>query len=82
MFQSSWATVIRTVWKINPAIAVYMAERFKSPVVQQRSGSWFAQATLDVLDTPEALRFLIGDKLDLNIRRDLKVLGAPEFDPC
>lgn len=30
-------------------------------------------STLDVLDTPEALRFLIGDRLDHTIRRDLKV---------
>jgi phosphatidylinositol 4-kinase len=79
MYQSSWTTVIRTVWKINPAIAVYITERFKSPVVQLEVGKLVRSTTLDVLDTPEALRFLIGDKLDLNIRRDLKVLGLPNL---
>ena len=30
-------------------------------------------STLEVLDTPEALTFLVGDRLDPAIRRDLKV---------
>ena len=30
-------------------------------------------STLEVLDTPEALIFLVGDRLDPAIRRDLKV---------
>lgn len=72
--QSSWAGVVRTLWKINPAIAVYLSERFKTPIVQQEVGKLVRSTTLDVLDTPEALRFLIGDKLDPHIRRDLKVI--------
>jgi phosphatidylinositol 4-kinase A len=71
--QSSWATVVRTVWEIDPAIAVYIAERFKSPGVQSEVGKLVRSSTPDVLDTPEALHFLVGDRLDLNVRRDLKV---------
>lgn len=73
LLQGSWTAVVRTVQKVDPAIAVYMAERFKSPGVQSEVGKLVRSSSLDFLDTPEALHFLVGDKLDVNVRRDLKV---------
>jgi phosphatidylinositol 4-kinase A len=70
--QSSWTTMVRIVWKIDPAIAVYSAERFKSLGVQSEVGKLVRSSTLDVLDTPEAVHFLVGDRVDLNVRRDFK----------
>jgi phosphatidylinositol 4-kinase len=71
--QTSWATAIRTAQKIDPAIAVYIAERFKSPTVQSEVGKLIRSSPLEFVDIPEALHFLVGDKLDSNIRRDLRV---------
>ena len=65
--------MVRTVRKIDPAIAVYLAERFKSPMVQSEVGKLVRSSSLDFLDIPEALHFLVGDKVDLNVQRDLKV---------
>lgn len=71
--QGSWPGIVRTVWQINPAIAVFMPERFKSPVVRNEVSKLVRSSTLDVLDIPEALPFLLGDRVDPNVRRDLKV---------
>jgi hypothetical protein len=71
--QGSWANLIRTLWNIDPAIAVYFVERFKNPVARNEVVKLVRSSALDVLDIPEALAFLIGDKLDPAISRDLKV---------
>ncbi|KII89099.1 hypothetical protein PLICRDRAFT_698221 [Plicaturopsis crispa FD-325 SS-3] len=79
MLETSWTTAVRTVWQINPAIAIHMTERFKNAFVQGEVGKLVRSSTLDVLDISEALPFLVGDKLDPNVRRDLKhlLLWAP-----
>lgn len=71
--QTSWSSIVRTVWKIDPAIAIYATERFKTAGLHTQLEKLVRSNTLDVLDTPEALRFLVGEKLDSNVRRDLKV---------
>ena len=65
--------MVRQVWRIDPAIAVNMAERFHSPSVQSDVTRLVRSNTPEVLDVPEALRFLIGDTLNFGMRRDLKV---------
>ena len=52
---------------------MYFAERLKNPIIRNEVGKLVRSSTLDVLDTPEALAFLLGDRLDSAIRRDLKV---------
>jgi phosphatidylinositol 4-kinase A len=71
--QSSWPSAVRNVWKIDPAIAVHMSERFNAGTLQTEVTRLVRSNTRDVLDVPEALRFLIGENLDTNIKRDLKV---------
>jgi hypothetical protein len=73
VYQGSWASVVRTLWQINPAIAVYSAERLKNATIRLEVGKLVRSSTLDVLDNPEALAFLSGDRLDPSIQRDLKV---------
>ncbi|KAJ6618823.1 hypothetical protein B0H10DRAFT_2217316 [Mycena sp. CBHHK59/15] len=80
LLEASWATMVRRVWQIDPAIAVHLPERFKSSiVVRNEVAKLVRSATRDVLDTPEALPFLLGDRLDSTVRRDLKhlLLWAP-----
>ncbi|CDO73608.1 hypothetical protein BN946_scf185014.g78 [Trametes cinnabarina] len=74
MLESSWTAAVRRTWEINPAITVYFAERFNYPVVQAEVGRLVRSSTPDVLDVPEALHFLVGDKLDTNVQRDLRYL--------
>ncbi|KAH9852668.1 atypical/PIKK/PI4K protein kinase [Lenzites betulinus] len=74
MLDSSWISAIRKTWEIDPAIAVYFTERFNYPIVQSEVGRLVRSSTPDVLDVPEALRFLVGEKLDLSVQRDLRYL--------
>ncbi|KAF5373565.1 hypothetical protein D9758_000828 [Tetrapyrgos nigripes] len=72
--ESSWIGIIRTIWNINPAIAVHITERFKLPLLRNEVTKLVRSSSLEVLDVPEALVFLIGDKMDSAVRRDLKHL--------
>jgi phosphatidylinositol 4-kinase len=70
--------MVRMVWQINSAIAVHLPERFRNyVVVRNEVTKLIRSATRDVLDTPEALPFLLGDRIDSVVRRDLKVGGLP-----
>ncbi|KZT09606.1 atypical/PIKK/PI4K protein kinase [Laetiporus sulphureus 93-53] len=72
MLDSSWVRTIRMAWDIDPAIAIFLAERFNHAVVDSEVAQLVRSNTLDVLHVPEALRFLFGEKLDQNVQRDLK----------
>ncbi|EKM55298.1 uncharacterized protein PHACADRAFT_255820 [Phanerochaete carnosa HHB-10118-sp] len=74
MMDSLWVNTIRNVWKIDPAIAVHMNERFNIAALNNETTRLVRSNTRDVLDVPEALLFLIGDRLDVSIQRDLKYL--------
>lgn len=50
-----------------------MSERFHVAIVQNEVTRLVRSNTREVLDCAEALRFLIGDKLDVNMKRDIKV---------
>ncbi|KAI0064541.1 hypothetical protein BV25DRAFT_1930940 [Artomyces pyxidatus] len=74
MLESTWVAAIRTAWEINPAIAVNFTERFKYPIVANEVGRLFRSNPRDVLHVPEGLRFLLGNRFDSNVHRDLKYL--------
>lgn len=74
MVDSAWTSATRKTWEIDPAIAVFLTERFKHPVLESEVGRLVRSNTLDVLHIPEALRFLVGERLDQNVRRDLKYI--------
>ncbi|KAG9226590.1 hypothetical protein CCMSSC00406_0006185 [Pleurotus cornucopiae] len=74
-----WPNMIRTMWQIDPALVVHLPDRFKSPLVRQEVVKMIRSSPLDVLDTPEALLFLVGERLEVGIQRDFKhlLLWAP-----
>jgi phosphatidylinositol 4-kinase len=75
--------MVRMVWQIDPAIAVHLPERFKSYVVVRNEVTKLVRSTTrDVLDIPEALPFLLGDRIDSAVRRDLKVCGVMFVQLC
>ncbi|KAF8643783.1 hypothetical protein AX16_008802 [Volvariella volvacea WC 439] len=65
---------LRTVWQINPAIAIHMTERIKYASLRQELIKLVKSSPLDVVDIQEALPLLVGDKVDAVSRRDLKYL--------
>ncbi|KAJ7940268.1 hypothetical protein B0H13DRAFT_2299305 [Mycena leptocephala] len=80
LLEASWAAMVRMVWQIDPAIAVHLPERFKGSVVVHNEVTKLVRSTTrDVLDTAEALPFLLGDRIDSAVRRDLRhlLLWAP-----
>ena len=50
-----------------------MTERFKLPILRSEVGRLVKSSTIEVLDIPEALPFLVEDRVDPAVRRDLKV---------
>ncbi|KAK0463795.1 uncharacterized protein EV420DRAFT_1520089 [Desarmillaria tabescens] len=74
LLDNAWIQILRTTWKIDPAIAVYMTERFKLPILRSEVGRLVKSSTIDVLDIPEALPFLVEDRVDPAVRRDLRYL--------
>lgn len=75
-FQTTWPAIVRTVWQFDPAIAIFLAERFPNLSVRQEVIKRVRASSVDVLDTPEAIPLLIGERLDSHSRRDLKVRPA------
>lgn len=71
--QAAWLSTIRNLWELDPAIVVHMPERFHNMTVSNEVMRLIRSNTREVLDIPEALYFLVGDKLDVGIQRDLKV---------
>ncbi|KAI8989762.1 atypical/PIKK/PI4K protein kinase [Trametes punicea] len=74
MLDSGWTGSVRRTWEIDPAITIYFAERFNHPAVHVEVGRFVRSNSPDVLDVPEALRFLVGERLDSNLQRDLRYL--------
>lgn len=65
---------MRTVWDIDPAIAVHMMERFKSPSAHGEVEKLVRANPMDVVNTSEALRFLVDESSRSHQKRDIKVI--------
>ena len=79
--QSQWIAAIRTVWEVDPAIAVHFVERFKQPAVMNEVNRSVRSNPRDVLHVPEAVRYLLGERVDSSVRRDLRVCST-EYPAC
>ncbi|ODN73286.1 hypothetical protein L202_07835 [Cryptococcus amylolentus CBS 6039] len=69
-----WARLVQKAWKLNPAVAVHMGERFKNLPVQAEISRLVKSDPKAVIDVPEALHFLLGDKLENDAKPALKWL--------
>ncbi|KAL1412783.1 Phosphatidylinositol 4-kinase stt4 [Vanrija albida] len=63
-----WGHLVRKAWKLNPAVAVQMGERFKQVQVHSEITRLVRSNPRRVLGVPEALNFLLGDKLETTSR--------------
>ncbi|KAG9318618.1 hypothetical protein JVU11DRAFT_711 [Chiua virens] len=79
MSESNWPVVVRSVWEIDPAVAIHMMERFKIPAALAEIQKLVRANPASAMHTPEGLRYLIDDITRLNQRRELKhiLLWAP-----
>ncbi|KAG6376278.1 hypothetical protein JVT61DRAFT_2256 [Boletus reticuloceps] len=77
--ESNWPVIARSVWEIDPAIAIHMMERFRSPAVHAEVQRLVRANPAVVMHIPEGLRYLIDDTAHLNQRREPKhiLLWAP-----
>lgn len=73
VMDESWKEIVRFAWELSPRLAVQMNERFVQPIVHRELHRLIANNTLDVVDVPEALVILLGDRLLPNAKLDLKV---------
>ncbi|ORY33464.1 hypothetical protein BCR39DRAFT_520273 [Naematelia encephala] len=69
-----WSRLVLKAWKISPAMAVHMGERFKYGPVLSEIARLVRTDPKAVIDVPEALHYLLGDKLDSASRGALKWL--------
>jgi phosphatidylinositol 4-kinase len=63
---------VRFAWKVEPAIAVNMVERFKYSVVQQEVTRLIQANPREAIHVPGAIKYLLGLRLDPRVRRDVK----------
>jgi phosphatidylinositol 4-kinase A len=71
---------VRTAWQLDPSIAIHLADRIGRPSIQAEVGRLVRSNTREVLDSPEASRFLLqADRMDSKNKRDLKVAPYIEF---
>ena len=75
--QDDWSRLLLRAWKISPAVAVHMGERFKLPTVQAEITKLVRGDPRLVVDVPEALHFLLGERLDASSKGLLKVSSRP-----
>lgn len=72
--ETTWLQLVRTAWTIDPAIAIHMATRFKSRIVSMEVTRLVRSHTKEALGIPEAVKFLVGERLDHTLSRDLRYL--------
>ena len=58
---------------MNPGIAIHLTKRFSVPALESEVTRLVRSNPLACIDVPGALNLLVGDRLDSNVRRDLKV---------
>lgn len=66
-------TFARQTWQLNPGIPIYLTERFSVAALEGEVTRLVRSNPLACVDVPDALNFLVGDRLDPTVRRDLKV---------
>jgi len=71
-----WMSFARQTWQLNPGIAIYLTERFSVPALESEVTRLVRSNPLACVDVPGALNFLVGDRLDPNVRRDLRVSSS------
>ena len=73
--------LINKAWKLLPAMAVHMGERFKHAPIQTELTRLVRTDSRAVINVPEALHFLLGSKLEAGLQRALQVGDSNGKEP-
>ena len=71
--------MIQKAWKQSPHMAIHMGERFKISSVQIEISRLVRAEPRAVIDVPEALHFLLGDRLEPDARNALRVSASADY---
>ncbi len=77
--KGAWAKLVRIAWKVEPGVAVNMVERFKNSTVTSEVFRLVRDDPAAVIDHPEALTFLLRDKLDAPLSSEVKKVCFHDF---
>lgn len=66
--------IVRSVWDLDPDIAIHMMERFRSPSAHAEVQRLVRANPALVMHTAEGLRYLIDDATRLSQSREPKVI--------
>ncbi|RXK35906.1 phosphatidylinositol 4-kinase [Tremella mesenterica] len=69
-----WNKLVNKAWRMSPAMAVHMGERFKHLTVQNELVRLVRSNPKSVMNVPEALHYLLGDRLDSGVQAALQWL--------
>jgi len=73
LFDTTWVTLIHSIWNIDPAIVVHLPERFKLPLIRHEVSRLVRSSPKKVLHVCEAVHISLGENVDPTVRRDHKV---------
>lgn len=65
--------MLRTAWVENPALAIELLARFRSPTLFQEVRGLLLEFPQEVIGEPEALHIILGDMLPSDVASQLKV---------
>ncbi|KAL7274544.1 Phosphatidylinositol 4-kinase stt4 [Rhizina undulata] len=71
---NSVALVLQTAWHESPALALQLVRRFQSPRLEADVKRLISMYPEKVVDLPEALQIMLGDKISNNLGPQLKYL--------
>jgi hypothetical protein len=89
--ETSWTTVVRVGWKVDPYLAVHLSERFTSLSMSKEIRRLIKANPQDVRKSPLAAQLLLGESLSpdlgfqLNVRSHRNhclIVASPILGPC
>lgn len=72
-----WPRLVQKAWVLSPGMAIHMGERFKHDPVQREITRLVRIEPKRVVDVPEALHYLLGERLEQASKPALKVSRFP-----
>ena len=71
--QDGWKSMVGIAWDISPALAVQLSSRFTLLALQGHLQNLIADNPMDVVTIPEALKFMLTDRILRSNNSGLKV---------
>lgn len=73
--EANWPGVVRSAWRVNPQLAVYLGERFVSPAMNKEIRRHIVANPENVIESPVAAQILLGENHSHDLGFQLEVLS-------